>query len=219
MHETALPVRFLMWYNGSIGNKQEIREKRMKNKGGINVLVTLFLSMLYISAFTFGGGYVIVTLMKKRFADELGYITEQEMLDMTALAQSCPGPIAVNAAILVGMKTAGVTGMCAAVLGTVIPPITILSIISVFYALFKDNEAVALALRGMQSGVAAVILDVVLTMGAKVVKNGAAVRLLTMAGAFIAVFFFHVNVILIIAAAALFGAATALWARKKEAGK
>ena len=73
-----------------------------------------------ISAFTFGGGYVIVTLMKKRFVDELEYITEQEMLDMTALAQSCPGPLAVNAAILVGMKAAGTAGVCAAVLGMLV---------------------------------------------------------------------------------------------------
>ena len=184
--------------------------------GKFKVLSTLFLSMLYISAFTFGGGYVIVTLMKKRFCDELGYITEQEMLDMTALAQSSPGPIAVNAAILVGMKTAGAWGMAAAVLGTVIPPMTILSIISVFYAIFRDNAAVALALKGMQSGVAAVILDVVLSMGEKIVKTGSVLRMLIMAGAFIAVFFFEVNVILIIAAAALIGVITVLMNARRE---
>ena len=184
--------------------------------GKFKVLSTLFLSMLYISAFTFGGGYVIVTLMKKRFCDELGYITEQEMLDMTALAQSSPGPIAVNAAILVGMKTAGAWGMAAAVLGTVIPPMTILSIISVFYAIFRDNAAVALALKGMQSGVAAVILDVVLSMGEKIVKTGFVLRMLIMAGAFIAVFFFEVNVILIIAAAALIGVITVLMNARRE---
>ena len=179
-------------------------------------LSALFFSMLSISAFTFGGGYVIVTLMKKRFCDELGYITEQEMLDMTALAQSSPGPIAVNAAILVGMKTADAWGVAAAVLGTVIPPMTILSIISVFYALFKDNAAVALVLKGMQSGVAAVILDVVLSMGGKIVKTGSMLRMLIMAGAFIAVFCFEVNVILIIAAAALIGVITALMNARRE---
>ena len=155
----------------------------MEKTGRVRTLATLFLSMLYISAFTFGGGYVIVTLMKKRFVDELHFIDEQEMLDMTALAQSSPGPIAVNAAILVGMKTAGAAGMCAAVLGTIIPPMTILSVISVFYALFKDNPSVSLVLKGMQSGVAAVILDVVLTMAQKIVKTGSAVRMMTMAGA------------------------------------
>ena len=191
----------------------------MKRTGQGNSLMMLFLSMLYISAFTFGGGYVIVTLMKKRFCDELGYITEQEMLDMTALAQSCPGPIAVNAAILVGMKTAGAAGMCAAVLGTVIPPMAILSVISVFYTLFSNNPYVALVLKGMQSGVAAVILDVVLSMGGKVAKSGSAVRMLIMAGAFAAVYFFNVNVMLVIAAAALIGVIGAADAARKGAGK
>ncbi len=189
----------------------------MEKTSKAKTLAALFFSMLYISAFTFGGGYVIVTLMKKRFCDELGYITEQEMLDMTALAQSSPGPIAVNAAILVGMKAAGAWGMAAAVLGTVIPPMAILSIISVFYALFRDNAAVALVLKGMQSGVAAVILDVVLSMGEKIVKTGSVLRMMTMTGAFIAVFFFEVNVILIIALAALIGILCALFGARKEA--
>ena len=191
----------------------------MEKTGRVRTLATLFLSMLYISAFTFGGGYVIVTLMKKRFVDELHYIDEQEMLDMTALAQSSPGPIAVNAAILVGMKTAGAAGMCAAVLGTIIPPMTILSVISVFYALFKDNPSVSLVLKGMQSGVAAVILDVVLTMAQKIVKTGSAVRMMTMAGAFIAVYCLNINVILIIAAAAGIGIVSALAGKRREAAK
>ena len=191
----------------------------MEKTGRVRTLATLFLSMLYISAFTFGGGYVIVTLMKKRFVDELHFIDEQEMLDMTALAQSSPGPIAVNAAILVGMKTAGAAGMCAAVLGTIIPPMTILSVISVFYALFKDNPSVSLVLKGMQSGVAAVILDVVLTMAQKIVKTGSAVRMMTMAGAFIAVYCLNINVILIIAAAAGIGIVSALAEKRREAAK
>lgn len=191
----------------------------MEKTGRVRTLATLFLSMLYISAFTFGGGYVIVTLMKKRFVDELHYIDEQEMLDMTALAQSSPGPIAVNAAILVGMKTAGAAGMCTAVLGTIIPPMTILSVISVFYALFKDNPSVSLVLKGMQSGVAAVILDVVLTMAKKIVKTGSAVRMMTMAGAFIAVYCLNINVIVIIAAAAGIGIVSALAEKRRGAAK
>ena len=90
-------------------------EKR--KTGERNVLWTLFTSMLYISAFTFGGGFVIVTFMKKKFVDELHWISEDEMLDMTALAQSAPGAIAVNAAILVGRRVAGFTGMIMSVLG------------------------------------------------------------------------------------------------------
>ena len=144
-------------------------EKR--KTGERNVLWTLFTSMLYISAFTFGGGFVIVTFMKKKFVDELHWINEDEMLDMTALAQSAPGAIAVNAAILVGRRVAGFTGMIVSVLGTIIPPITILAVISLFYKAFATNPWVAAVLGGMQAGVAAVICDVVWNLGAKVVKE------------------------------------------------
>ena len=82
----------------------------------------LFSGMFYISAFTFGGGFVIVTFMKRKFVDTLHWLDEQEMLDFTALAQSSPGVIAVNAAILVGLKICGAAGMAAAVLGTILPP-------------------------------------------------------------------------------------------------
>ncbi len=111
-----------------------VRGKNNMRKKNTGRLLPLFLSMLYISAFTFGGGFVIVTFMKRKFVDEYHWIDEQEMLDMTALAQSSPGPIAVNAAILVGWKTAGFAGMAAAVLGTVIPPVVILSVVSLFPA-------------------------------------------------------------------------------------
>ena len=91
-------------------------------------LLVLFLKTLYISAFTFGGGFVIVTFMKKCFVDELHWIDEQEMLDFTALAQSCPGAIAVNGAILVGWKVYGFAGMVVAVIGTILPPMAILAV-------------------------------------------------------------------------------------------
>ena len=177
-------------------------------------LLTLFFSMLTISAFTFGGGFVIVTLMKRRFVDELHWLDENEMLDMTALAQSAPGPIAVNAAIQVGWKVAGLPGMLAAVAGTVIPPLVILSVISVFYGLFAENRYVALVLRGMQCGVAAVILDVAVSLGLKAAEGKDALRLIVMAAAFIATFFLRINVIFIILGAAAVGILTALAARK-----
>ena len=75
------------------------------------ILGKLFLSTLYLSTFTFGGGYVIITLMKKKFVDEYHWIDEQEMLDMTAIAQSSPGAIAVNGAIIVGYRIAGITAV------------------------------------------------------------------------------------------------------------
>ena len=192
-------------------------EKR--KTGERNVLWTLFTSMLYISAFTFGGGFVIVTFMKKKFVDELHWISEDEMLDMTALAQSAPGAIAVNAAILVGRHVAGFTGMIVSVLGTIIPPITILAVISLFYKAFATNPWVAAVLGGMQAGVAAVICDVVWNLGAKVVKEKSAMSIAIMAGAFIATAFFKVNVIVIILCAAALGVIRLLVERGKAGCK
>ena len=113
----------------------------------------VFFSTLYLSAFTFGGGYIIVTLMKKKFVDELHWIDEEEMLDLVAIAQSAPGAIAVNGAIVVGYKLAGIAGALAAIIGTIIPPFVILSVIFYFYAAFSSNYIVKTVLDGMQAGV------------------------------------------------------------------
>lgn len=138
-------------------------------------------------------------------------------------AQSSPrAPLAVNAAILVGMAHgAGFAGMLIAIIGTILPPMTILSVISFFYAAFASNVYVALVLKGMQAGVAAVILDVVCELGFKVLKERSAVHLLIMAAAFAATFFWSVNVIFIILAAAFAGICleTAKRIRRKGAAK
>lgn len=178
-------------------------------------LIRLFCSTLYISAFTFGGGFVIITFMKKKFVDGLHWIDEEEMLDLTALAQASPGAIAVNAAILVGWKVAGAAGMLTAVLGTILPPMVILTAVSFFYTAFATNPYVACVLGGMQAGVAAVILDVVCSLGLNVIKQRKLVHLFLMAGAFVAAFCFHVNVIYIVIAAALAGVLLELYGRRK----
>ena len=180
------------------------------------LLKKLFFTMLYISTFTFGGGFVIITFMKRKFVDELHWIDEQEMLDMTALAQSSPGAIAVNAAILVGWHIAGWLGMVVAVIGTILPPMTILSVISFFYAAFASNVYVALVLQGMQAGVAAVILDVVCSLGSNVLKTKSVVHLTVMVVAFAATFFYGVNVIYIILSAAFVGILMAMYQEAKK---
>ena len=185
-------------------------------RAGRRKLLQLFLSTLYISAFTFGGGFVIVTFMKRKFVDELHWIDEQEMLDLIALAQSSPGAIAVNAAILVGWRVGGFIGMLVAVLGTILPPMAILGAISFFYNEFAANAYVALALKGMQAGVAAVILDVVCGLGGRVLKERSPAHILLMIAAFAAVVIWNVNVIHIILAAALIGVLLELSRRRKE---
>ena len=172
-------------------------------------LLVLFLKTLYISAFTFGGGFVIVTFMKKCFVDELHWIDEQEMLDFTALAQSCPGAIAVNGAILVGWKVYGFAGMVVAVIGTILPPMAILAVLSVCYAAFASLE-------GMRVGVAAVILDVSCGLGVNVLKEKKLYSIAIMVIAFLADFVLDVNVIYIIAAGILAGTIRFIWMRKRE---
>ena len=172
---------------------------------GRALLCKLFISTLYLSTFTFGGGYVIVTLMKKKFVDEYHWIDEQEMLDLVAIAQSSPGAIAVNGAIAVGYKLAGMAGVLTSVLATVIPPFVILSVISLFYAAFRSNLVVGWMLNGMQAGVGAVIAQVVWEMGGTIVKARQWISVCIMVAAFAANYVFRVNVILIILICALIG--------------
>lgn len=173
-------------------------------------LKTLFVTMLGISSFTFGGGFVIVSLMKRKLVDELHWLQEDEMLDMTALAQTCPGAIAVNAAILVGRRVAGLPGLIAAVTGTLIPPIVILTIISFIYEAFAHNPWVRAAMTGMQAGVAAVVADVVLTLGSRELRKRDRINDLVMLAAFACAFFLKVNVLWIFLGAAAIGLARAL---------
>ncbi len=178
---------------------------------------TLFLSALKLSAFTFGGGFVIIPLMRKRFVEELHWIEEQEMLDLTALAQSSPGAIAVNASRLVGYHVAGVMGALLSIIGTVLPPLVIISAISMFYTAFRDNAIVGMAMTGMLAGVAAVICDVVITMGKAVFQKKRVLPVLVLLGSFIAVRFFSVNIILVIFACGVIGAMDTLY--QERAGR
>lgn len=187
----------------------------MENKR--KVLWKLFVSTLYLSAFTFGGGYVIVSLLKKKFVDEYHWIEEEEMLDLVAIAQSSPGAIAVNGAIVVGYKLAGLSGTVIAILGTVIPPFLIISVISVFYNLLKDNFIVSQMLQGMQSGVGAVIASVTYEMGAGIVHSRNKASMLIMVCAFVASCVFGINVIYVVIACGLLGVARTLLAGKGEA--
>lgn len=175
----------------------------------------IFVQMFTLSAFTFGGGFVIVTLMKKRLVEQRGWLSETEMLDMTALAQSAPGPIAVNAAILVGWHLAGLRGMLAALLGCVLPPMLVLSGISLCYQAFAADPYVALVLRGMEAGVAAVIADAALSLGQKVTESRSPLHLGLLAAALVLVLFTGASPLLLLPGAALVGVVDSL--RKERA--
>lgn len=186
-------------------------EKNIKN------YFKLFKSTFFLSAFTFGGGYVIIPLMKKKFVDELGWLEEEEMLNMAAIAQSSPGAMAVNASILVGWRLMGISGALMAIFGTVLPPLIILSVISRFYDAFRDNALVSAVLNGMMAGVCAVIFDVVITMGGKIFKAKKLLPILIMMGAFVVYFVLDVNIICIILFCGTSGALVSL--HDKKTGK
>lgn len=165
----------------------------------------LFSSTFYLSAFTFGGGYVIVPLMKKKFVEELHWIEEEEMINLVAIAQSAPGVIAVNASIIIGHKMAGVLGAFVTMAGTILPPLVIISIISLFYESFKSNVFANALLLGMQAAVAAVIIDVVINMALNIIKEKRVLYVAIMIGAFIASYAFKVNVMIIIIICGILG--------------
>ena len=156
-------------------------------------LWTLFKSMFVLSACTFGGGFVIVSLMKKRYVEELKWLDEDEMLDVTAITQSCPGPLPVNASVIIGYRMAGVVGSLTAILGTIIPPMVIISIISLFYNQFRTNPYIATALQVMRAGVAAVIFDVVINLAGNVLKTKRILYIAMMVIAFVATYFLDIS--------------------------
>lgn len=163
-----------------------------------------------MNAFTFGGGFVIASLMKKRYVDEYEWMSENDMLDLTAIAQSAPGSVAVNASVLLGHKMAGLPGALIAVFAAVLPPFIIITVISFIYIQFKNSAVVARVLKGMQAGVAAIICDVVIGMAVTVFKNKKVIPAALMFVSFTLVTFFGMNVILVIVICGAIGAFTAL---------
>lgn len=167
-------------------------------KKDLKKLWILFRSMFVLSACTFGGGFVIVSLMKKRFVEELQWFGEDEMLDVTAITQSAPGPLPVNASVIIGYRMAGIVGSLTAVLGTILPPMIIISIISLFYEQFRTNHYVAIALQVMRAGVAAVIFDVVINLAKNVIKTKRLLYIFMMGIAFVCTYLFGVSAMIII---------------------
>ena len=161
-------------------------------------LFKLFISMFMISACTFGGGYVIVSLMKKKFVDEYHWVEQEEMLDLISIAQLSPGAVAVNGAITIGYRIAGILGMLIAVVATILPPFLIVSMLSVLYDFFVSNQLIQNLLFGMQAGIVAVIASSCFELIVPFYKERDYLAFLFMGLAFIAVVLFHINVFLVI---------------------
>ena len=180
------------------------------------LLWKLFFSTFYLSAFTFGGGYVIVTLMKKKFVDQYHWIEEQEMLDLIAIAQSAPGAIAVNGSIVLGYKLAGIVGALVTVTATILPPFAIISVLSLFYTFMQENIWFAKLLEGMQAGVGAVIASTVYDMARGIVTDKSRLSIFIMICSFIALSIFGVNVIFVVLACAGLGVVKTIIEKKRR---
>ena len=179
----------------------------------------LFISTFYLSAFTIGGGYVIVPLMRKKFVDEYKWIEEKEMIDIVAVSQSSPGPIAVNASILVGYRLAGLRGSLMTILGTILPPLIIISIISVFYTAFQESRIINAALMGMRAAVAAVMIDAIYKLGKTVLKGDKLFSVIIMIAAFFLAFIVYIKVALILLMCGFVGWVTKFIMDQKQKGK
>ncbi len=130
-------------------------------------ILHLFLVMMKIGLFTFGGGYAMIALLENELVAKREWIKKDEFLDVVAIAESTPGPIAINAATYVGFRRAGVLGAVAATLGVVLPSFTIIYLISLFFDAFLSLKLVEYAFRGIQ----ACIVYLILSAGLKMFKN------------------------------------------------
>lgn len=166
---------------------------------------SFFLTVFKVSAITFGGGYTIVPVLKDEFCNKKEYISEDEMLDIVALGQSAPGPIAVSVSLLLGYKLKGRGGALLGVLAAILPPMITISVIYFFYEAFAANYWVRAALRGMSGAIAAVMLLAVFSMARQVLKKHKIISLIILAGAFALAWFTTVNTALLILMFALIG--------------
>lgn len=179
----------------------------MKSKRSL--CLNLFLSMLRISAFTFGGGFVIIPLIRQRFVEKLGWISEEDMMDMIAIAQSSPGAVSLNIGVQLGWQMAGFMGSVSAIAGTLLPPMFWLSLISVFYDAFRASPIVDAFMRSMQPAVAAVILYACFSM-LKALKNKERISIWLLLLLAVCLSFAGVSAVYLLLMGAVFGALTAL---------
>ncbi len=177
-------------------------------------IIDLFLTFLKIGAFTFGGGYAMIPLIQKEIAHKKKWITDEDILEIVAIAESTPGPIAINAATFVGYRYAGFMGALAATLGVVIPSFLIILIISYVLNEFESFKGVQYAFNGIRAGVLALVVKALYSMYKQCPKN--AVSYIVIGASFILAAFFNVNVLIVIIFCAMFGITTYLYKEKRS---
>lgn len=180
------------------------------------LLGQLFTTIFSLSACAFGGGFVIVSLMKKKAVEERHWLEEDEMLDITAIAQSSPGPILVNTSVILGYRLQGIVGSLTAVGGAILPPMILLSLIAVFYDWFRQNAVINTALTVMRAGVAAVICDVVINLAKNVLGTKKPLYIALMVITFILGYFLDVGAMYIILGCLATGILCVLFDQRKK---
>lgn len=153
---------------------------------------------ILISAFTFGGGYVVIPMIRKYYVEDHPYLSEQELMEIAAIAQSVPGAIAVNLAVSAAYRVKGVPAAILAMITSILPAFVILSLISISYDAFRSNALISAALLGMQASVAAIMIDVVAGMIHGIVKERVYHTMVWIPIAFLSVSLFHLSVVYVL---------------------
>ncbi len=177
-------------------------------------ILTLFLTFFKIGAFTFGGGYAMIPLIQREIVEKHGWMTDEDILDIFAIAESTPGPIAINSATFVGFRTAGFWGSALATTGVVLPSFVIILLISFLLTGFADIPAVQYAFFGIRAGVLALLVKALWTMYKKNPKGP--IPYVLMGVAFVATAFLKVPVLAVLAGCALTGLICSFIAWRKE---
>ena len=173
-----------------------------------NIYIDLFLTFARIGLFTFGGGYAMIPLIQKEAAENKHWVSDEEILDVVAIAESTPGPIAVNAATFIGSRTAGAAGAACATLGVVLPSFLIIAALSYVLKAFEQFKVVQYAFRGIRAGVLALILKALWSLFRNCRKD--VLSYVLIAFAFFARIILKVDVIIIILICAAAGIVSSL---------
>lgn len=195
---------------------QLIREEKQKLEINLRFYLRLFWTTFSLSLFTFGGGFVIISLMRKKMVVKLGWIDDEQMLDFVTIAQSSPGPIAVNGSLMVGYHLAKTKGALVAVLGTILPPMIILTLVSLGYQAVSDNVWIEAAFHGMRAVVAAIVLQVTWALFKPFLKNKNMLAIVLFVLSFVALYVLKVNIMLVMVGIILFSIGKSLLSMKKE---
>lgn len=175
----------------------------MTEKNKRRLAAELFLTFFKIGAVTFGGGYAMISLIEREIAEKKKYVSKKDILDIVAVAESTPGPIAINMATFVGFRTAGILGSAAATLGVVLPSFVIIFILSFIIRQFQSLDAVRYAFNGIRAGVLALIFKAWISMS-KVCPRSV-FSLIVAIAAFAVASFVDISVLWIVALSALCG--------------